>query len=74
MDRSPENFPKLLIICVVISIIFFIIASIISSIHQKKLKSSENSMKLKDNKHDSNINEEEKQMEAYLKNNEQDKN
>ncbi|CAM4848352.1 unnamed protein product, partial [Rotaria magnacalcarata] len=74
LDSNPENFPKLLIICVVISIVFFIIASIISSIHQRKLKSSENSAKIKDNKYDSNINEEEQQMEAYLKNNGEDKN
>jgi len=59
LDKNWKHFPSLLITCILFSIILFIIALIISSIHQKKL----NSIQIKQNK-----NEEEQQLETYLNN------
>lgn len=69
MDTNVKRFPILLIICVILSATLFTIALVVSSIHKRKLKSTNNSTK--DKKDQSNINEEEQQMETYLKNNEQ---
>jgi hypothetical protein len=72
LERDDRHFPTLLIICVILSILFFVAASLISSIHQRKLNSIANSNIILDNRQLSNTSEEEKQMEIYLTNTEQD--
>ncbi|CAF3646057.1 unnamed protein product [Rotaria sp. Silwood1] len=74
LDIKANHFPSLLMTCVVLAIIFFAMAFIISSIHQRKLNSNKNSLPISDNKDISNKSEEERQMEAYLTKDEQDKN
>jgi uncharacterized protein YpmS len=66
LDENYKHFPTLLIICVICSVIFFSIAFVISSTHQRKLNSKKNSIELKETNIVSNINDEEKQMESYL--------
>jgi len=68
LDNNRKHFPTLLITCVICATILFIIALIISSIHKKKSKS----IKSPDNKHISNISQEEQQIENYLNNNQQE--
>jgi uncharacterized membrane protein len=70
LDKDPRHFPTLLISCVILSIVFFVIASIISSIHQRKLNSKKGSPPQSDIKPISDLTEEQ-QMERYLANNEQ---
>jgi uncharacterized membrane protein len=55
LDNNWKHFPSLLITCVLLAIILFIIALIISSIHKKKLNSSQ----IKEDNKISNKNEEE---------------
>jgi hypothetical protein len=62
-------FPALLIICVIFSTILFIVASIISSIHQRKLNSKKISNPTIDNEQVLHKSEEEQQIESYLTNN-----
>jgi hypothetical protein len=55
-----------------LSIILFVFALILSSIHKKKVNLKKTSIEIVDKKYISNVNEEEQQMEIYLNNNQQD--
>ncbi len=72
LDNNRKHFPSLLIICVILSIILFVFALILSSIHKKKVNLKKTSIEIVDKKYISNVNEEEQQMEIYLNNNQQD--
>ncbi|UJR34355.1 hypothetical protein I4U23_021759 [Adineta vaga] len=61
LDAHPKQFPTILITCVILSIIFFIIAMIISSVHQKNLPSKPKEIVYRNN--------EEEQIEIYLNHN-----
>lgn len=69
MDRDRKHFPTLLIICVLSAIILFIVASILSELNKRKLKSKERSNPIEDIQMKSKISEEEQQMENYLNEN-----
>lgn len=71
MDRNPDYFPLILIICVIMTSIFFVIALVISTMHKRNLKLKEKPVATSDNKNVLIINEDQL-MEAYLKKNEQD--
>ncbi|CAF3192999.1 unnamed protein product [Rotaria sp. Silwood2] len=74
LDKKPNHFPTLLMTCVVLAIIFFVMAFIISSIHQRNLKLKKISLPISDYKNVSKKSEEEQQMETYLTKDEQNKN
>ncbi|CAF1334932.1 unnamed protein product [Rotaria sordida] len=66
LDGNPKQFPLLLIACVILAIILFVIALVISSIHQRKLNSNKSSLPTSDNKNLSKKSEEEQQMETLF--------
>ena len=72
MDRNYKHFPTLLISCVLCSIILFVLALVISSIHEKKTIQKKKSISIEENQRMKNISEEEQQMETYLSNNQPD--
>jgi hypothetical protein len=67
MDRNRNHFPTLLFICILTSILLYLISNIISFIHQRKTTNnarttSSNTIKLSPES----VNEEEKQMDAVI--------
>ncbi len=66
MDKNRKHFPTLLISCVILSIICFFTAFIISSAHQKKVNSKKKSNQINGTKQFSQLNQEEQQIQNDL--------
>ena len=66
MDQNRKHFPTLLITCVILSIICFFTAFIISSAHQKKINLKNKSNQINDKQQFSQLNQEEQQIEKDL--------
>ncbi|CAF1039835.1 unnamed protein product [Rotaria sordida] len=70
MDRNPKHFPTLLIVCLLMSIIFYLISYVIYSIHKRKnLSNPRPSVTGGAALSPENFNEEEQQMATYLRDN-----
>ncbi len=68
MDKNPNHFPTLLFICIIMSILLYIISNVIYFIHQRKTtkNASTNPTKLSQEV----VNDEEEEMTTYLRNQE----
>lgn len=71
LDSNPNHFPTLLIICMIMSILLYVSASIVAFFHKKKRQTSKIVQVTKTNEEleivPQQISEEEQQMENYLK-------
>ena len=68
MDKNPNQFPTLLIVCLLMAIVLYVIASIIGHLHQRKTAANLRTSRTKDNSTlpSSDVNNEEQEMANYL--------